>query len=197
MRAYEVAMSEGSDEANLAKEDFPGNEVNAYQLPEITLETIVYVDAGQKWMAQDADGQNVVTERWTWTGPGKPTRQGFNVEMQSWDNESVPWGAANIANNRRPKPHRVDAFADPGEQADKIIKLLQSAIEERLKNAEEGKVSHYEKLRQEIFNIRAQVLEESKAEVQSVETDVSNLLHEVFPGTASNLTLTLKPNRTS
>ena len=42
MKAYEVVMSDGSKKGELGIEDFPNNQININQLPEIELHTVVY-----------------------------------------------------------------------------------------------------------------------------------------------------------
>ncbi|WP_063898764.1 AAA family ATPase [Paenibacillus riograndensis] len=112
LRAYEVAMSEGSNEAILLQDDFPGGVVHHESLPMIELHTVVQDHApGARWIHTDSLTQEkVVKERWTWAAPGAPKRQGFDVEKNIWAEDAVPWGAPNVANYNRPKPHRVDAF---------------------------------------------------------------------------------------
>lgn len=134
LKAYELAMSQGSNNANLKIEDFPNNKVDIYNLPEIELHTIVYDNSpGEKWLEVLENGENLVKERWIWSGEGKPKREGWDVESNTWS-VNVPWGAPNVANSRRPEPHRVDAFASPEEQAKAIKDLLMQALNERVKN---------------------------------------------------------------
>jgi putative ATP-dependent endonuclease of OLD family len=65
------------------------------------------------------DNEGLVREKFTWYEPCKQSkRQGWDVELGDWS-ENVPWGAPNVANSRRPEPHRVDAFDDPMKQAER------------------------------------------------------------------------------
>lgn len=186
LRAYEVAMSEGSNEAILLQDDFPGGKVTESAYPMIELHTVVYDNApGARWIDIDISTQEkIVKERWTWNAPGAPKRQGFDVEKKEWANDGVPWGAANIANYNRPKPHRVDAFSDPKVQADKIIKLLAEVIKDRVKNIQEnvGEDSEYNQLLNTISTLRKQIFTESLSQIETIEQQVSSLLSEVFPG---------------
>ncbi|MBT2766017.1 AAA family ATPase [Paenibacillus sp. ISL-20] len=186
LRAYEVVMSEGSNEAVLYEDDFPGGKVIESAYPTIELHTVVYDNApGARWIEIDVPTQEkIVKEKWTWTAPGSPKRQGFDVEKKEWASDGVPWGAANIANYNRPKPHRVDAFSDPKVQADKIVKLLAEVIKDRVKNIQEnvGEGSEYHKLLSTISTLRKQIFTESLSQIQNIEHQVSSLLSEVFPG---------------
>lgn len=186
LRAYEIAMSEGSSEATLYQDDFQMGLINQYALPEIELHTVVHDNApGPRWIGNDQETQEqIVREKWTWTAPGPPKRRGFDVNINDWAEDGVPWGAPNVANAYRPKPHRVDAFSDPKVQADAIVKLLADIVKERLKNAQEqeGEGSLYQQLLKTISTMRSQVIEESNAHIEKIEQKVSELLSEVFPG---------------
>jgi len=155
LKAYEVTMSEGSAAGQLTLDDFPSSKVDPNALPEIELHTIVFDNSpGDEWIAKTDGGEMLVRERWRWSAPGPPERRGFNVQLQRWaedaDKEKVPWGAAGVANSRRPQPHRVDAFASPDEQAGEIVTLLMTAIKNRVEghrsdsktNKESELVSH-------------------------------------------------------
>ncbi|MDF9839672.1 MULTISPECIES: AAA family ATPase [Paenibacillus] len=185
LRAYEVAMSEGSNEAILLQDDFPGGVVHHESLPMIELHTVIQDHApGARWIHTDSLTQEkVVKERWTWAAPGAPKRQGFDVEKNIWAEDAVPWGAPNVANYNRPKPHRVDAFSDPKVQADVIVKLLSNVIKERVKDVqEEAGESQYKHLLRTIATLRQQVISESIGHIEKIELQVSELLSEVFPG---------------
>lgn len=189
LRAYEVIMSEGSKEANLSLDDFPNGEVKQDALPEIELQTVVYDNSpGERWIRVDEiTGEKYVREKWTWSNPGPPRRQGFDVNIGDWANE-VPWGAANVANSRRPQPHRVEAFSDPQNQAKDIIKILNTFLEERVKelktidNNVENEKTDYEILLEKIEQIQKKIVEDSKSEINKVEEEVSDIVNQVFPG---------------
>jgi putative ATP-dependent endonuclease of OLD family len=187
LKAYELIMSHGSKECCLSIEDFPNKKVEKDKLPEIELQTIVYDNTpGEKWIKTE-NGEKCVRERWIWAEDGKqPKRQGFNVETGDWDDQ-VPWGAPNIANTRRPQPHRVEAFADPLKQADEIVKLLSGVLEDRVKQfrtpkeSEGGEQSDYEKLLTKIADLQKTIVSESKAEIAKIEGQISEALNKVFP----------------
>ncbi len=191
LKAYEVIMSEGSTAGQLTLDDFPSGNVDADALPEIELHTIVYDNSpGQKWIAETDGDEMLVREVWRWPAPGAPVRRGFNVQENRWatdaDKEKVPWGAAGVANSRRPQPHRVDAFASPDEQASEIIKLLMTAIKDRVKthqesSKEEGE-SDFAKLLGGIADLQKKIVEESEEQIVTVQTDLSDYIGRVFPG---------------
>ena len=191
LRAYQIAMSEGSSEANLTKDDFPNGEVVPTALPEIELETVVTdFPPGSKWIA-DVDGERVVRERWIWEHEGKPKRQGFDVTSGIWSEEAVPWGAANVAQFGRPKPHRVDAFADPSVQAKELVDLLMTAVTQRVTaytgrdgEGSGGDRNEYEALLAKVAEAQKRILEESKAEIEKVEAELSEHIGEIFPNHA-------------
>lgn len=152
LRAYEIAMSEGSNAGKLKIEDFPNNEVNPDNPVEIELVTEVIIgDPGKQWLG-DLDGKPAVAgakkyvkEKWVWTAVGKGTRYGWNVETQDWDNKK-PWGYANVANARRPAVHPVRAFDPPEAQAKQIHDLLSKAILDSAKLLEKDGVKLYDKI---------------------------------------------------
>ncbi|PEX05808.1 ATP-dependent endonuclease [Bacillus cereus] len=187
LRAYEVVMSDGSKKGDLTLDDFPNGEVNSDALPEIELHTVVYENLpGAKWV-DNSTGENLVRERWVWNAPGKPKRNGYDTEIQDWAEEGVPWGAANVANSRRPLPHKVDAFSDPEDQSKAIIKLLSSIIDDRVKsfraqdNGEDGSLTEYQKLIEQVKTIQSTIIEESQEEIKRAEDGISELLKGVFP----------------
>lgn len=186
LRAYEVAMSEGSNEAILLLDDFPGGIIKNDANPEIELHTIVHDNApGSRWISIDPITlEKIVIEKWTWSSPGPPKRQGYDIDKGMWADDGVPWGAANIANSYRPKPHRVDAFSDPKIQTDAIVKLLSDVIKERVKSVQEQseEESQYKQLLRTITTLRQQVVIESNTHIEKIELQVSGLLSEVFPG---------------
>ena len=131
LRAYQ-AITESSL-PKLTIEDFHERKVDAAALPTIELFTAVIDDlpAG-RWIKKE-DGENIVRERWVWKEPGtEAKRQGWDVNTGDWS-DNVPWGAANIANSRRPVPHRIEAFANPAEQIKEITDLLLKVLQGRIK----------------------------------------------------------------
>ncbi len=191
LKAYEVIMSEGSAAGQLAIEDFPSGKVDSSAVPEIELHTVVYDNSpGAEWMSTTSSGEKLVRERWRWPAPGAPVRRGFNVEQNRWatddDREKVPWGAAGVANSRRSQPHRVDAFASPDEQAGEIVKLLMTAIKDRVKSHQESsrddKESDFAKLLGGIADLQKKIVAESEEQIAAVQADLSGYIGRVFPG---------------
>lgn len=188
LKAYEVAMSQGSSASHLTIEDFPNAKLDPNNYPEIELETIVYDNSpGEKWI-NVLNEEKVVRERWIWKEEGPPTREGFNVVEEIWDS-SVPWGAPNIANSRRPIPHRIDAFADPKKQADVIVGLLMNILKEKIKentktsNVEkaDAEKSKYQILLEKIAEVQAEIVEDTQSEIDNIQTGVSQLVSSIFP----------------
>ncbi|HNT26541.1 MAG TPA: AAA family ATPase [bacterium] len=191
LKAYEVIMSEGSNAGHLAIEDFPFGKVDSGAVPEIELHTVIYDNSpGAEWIATTSSGEKLVREQWRWPAPGTPVRRGFNVKENRWatdeDREKVPWGAAGVANSRRPQPHRVDAFASPDEQAGEIVKLLMMAIKDRVKshqeNSKEDKESDFAKLLGGIAALQKKIVAESEEHIAAVQADLSGYIGRVFPG---------------
>jgi putative ATP-dependent endonuclease of OLD family len=122
-----------------------------------------------------------------WRAEGAPERQGFNVSIGDWSDEAVPWGAPNVAQFGRPEPHRVDAFADPKIQADEIVGLLKSILQQRLlaytntPGNEAGTNSDYEELLVKIATAQKTIVAEAAEEIQKVEGELSALIGAIFP----------------
>lgn len=187
LKAYELAMSQGSNKADLKIEDFPHNIIDPENLPEIELHTIVFDNSpGEKWIEQLENGELLIRERWIWSGEGKPKREGWDVETASWS-ENVPWGAPNVANSRRPEPHRIDAFDSPEKQADSIKKLLTQVLTEKVKNLKsqqqiEGEEENdYQQLISKVKTLQKKILQESQEQIDTVNQELSELVGKVFP----------------
>lgn len=183
LRAYEVVMSEGSKNCELSIDDFPNGIVNPESLPEIELHTIVYDNSpGEKWI-DNSSGEKLVKECWTWTEPGKPKRKGYNVLEECWDETSVPWGAPNVANSRRPQAHRVDAFSDPQKQSEAMVKLISSILNDRVKSikATPGEENEFSKLLESIKLIQHNIIRESQEEINKAQDGISDIIKNVFP----------------
>lgn len=132
LKAYELAMSQGSGKGKLKIEDFPNNKIDPVNLPEIELHTIVYDNSpGERWITIFATTL-LAKERWIWSNEGDPKREGWESAVGAW-RQQVPWGAPNVANSKETKPHRVDAFDPPEEQATAIKDLLMKAVNDRVK----------------------------------------------------------------
>lgn len=187
LKAYELAMSQGSAKADLKIEDFPNNEIDNENLPEIELHTIVYENTpGERWVQNLANGEMLVKERWIWNGEGKPKREGWDVQANAWS-LNVPWGAPNVANARRPEPHRVDAFDSPEKQAEAIKKLLTQALTERVKNLKnqeqlEGEEENdYKKLLTQVKELQKKIVVEAQEQIDAVNQELTALIAKVFP----------------
>lgn len=191
LKAYEVIMSEGSTAGQLVLDDFPSSTVTPDALPEIELHTIVYDNSpGSEWIQRTDSAEMLVRELWQWSAPGAPVRRGYNVEKMRWasgeDSEKVPWGAASVANARRPQPHRVDAFASPDTQAGEIIKLLMTAITDRVKaHQAESKTNNESDFAALLFSIavlQKKIVAESKDQIDTIQKELSGYICRLFPG---------------
>lgn len=186
LRAYEVVMKQGSNDGKLQIDDFPNGVVDANACPEIELQTIVFDNApGDRWLSPTTAGEWLIREQWRWSSPNvNPQRRGFDVQKNDWDDQ-VPWGAPNVANSRRPLPHRIEAFSSPDVQAKEIIDLLLSVLKDKLKafrsGGEEQEKSDYELLLEKIVDFQSKVVASAKEETEKIEFEISTLLARVFP----------------
>ena len=183
LRAYELVMSEGSNNAHIKLDDFPNNKNDSENYPEIELHTIVYESrVGEDWLEKTVEGEFLVKERWTWKTIGKPERRGWDVKMGDWHPSKAPFGPPNIANSRRPEPHKVDAFSKPEDQADAIKKLLLAAIQEKvnqMKTAEEK--NEYHLMLESVKGVQIKIVEETKDQIDSANNELTSLIGRVFP----------------
>lgn len=185
LRAYEIVMQQGSKEGRLVIEDFPNGVVDPGSTPEIELQTIVHDKApGERWIHETADKELLIREKWQWDSPNKdPVRRGFDVLKNEWDDQ-VPWGAPNIANARRPRPHRIDAFATPEVQAAEIAKLITTLLKGKLthfKSDPEMEKSDYDLVLDKIRDLQTKVVAASVQEIQKIEEEISTYLEQIFP----------------
>lgn len=186
LRAYEVVMKQGSTEGRLQIDDFPNGVVDPNALPEIELQTVVFDNApGVRWLKPTDAGEWLIREQWRWSSPNvNPQRRGYDVQKGDSD-EQVPWGAPNVANSRRPLPHRIEAFSSPDTQAKEIIDLLLSVLKDKLKSfrsaGEDQQKSDYELLIEKIADFQSKVVASAKAETEKIEDEISGLLERVFP----------------
>lgn len=185
LRAYEVVMSHGSAAGRLCIADFPNGQIDPDNPPTIELLTIIGDNSpGTDWIRINDIGEMEVRERWFWEKDGEPIRQGWNVNTCEWD-KKVPWGAPNIANSRRPEPHRVSAFDSPEKQSDAITKILLSILRDRIntlsEESKESKQTPYAKLLGAIKDIQNTVVDETKLEIQRVESELRKSLQDIFP----------------
>lgn len=185
LRAYEVVMQHGSKEGRLNTNDFPNGIVDPQNLPTIELHTIIHDKApGEKWISETPEGELLIRERWTWDSPNKdPKRQGFDVSINDWS-DKVPWGAPNIANSRRPLPHRIDAFATPDKQATEITKLITGLLKEKISQIRTDPTqeqSDYELILDKIKSLQTKAVEATEAEIRVIEEEISSHLGKLFP----------------
>lgn len=186
LRAYEVVMKQGSNEGKLQLDDFPNSVVTADAFPEIELQTIVFDNApGERWLSETAAGEWLIREKWIWSSPNaNPQRRGFDVQKNDWDDQ-VPWGAPNVANSRRPLPHRIEAFSSPDAQAKEIVELLLSVLKDKLRayksDGDGQEKSDYELLLEKITDFQLKVVASAKEETEKIEKEISILLERVFP----------------
>lgn len=186
LKAYELVMNHGSNNCKLAESDFPNGKVNVQQPPQIELHTVVNGDTApaSRWV-QVEEGKTLVKERWTWSAANvAPKRQGFDTEKNEWDDQ-VPWGAPGVAQTKRPLPHMVEAFAQPQEQEKQVLDLLNAIIKDRIKgvqSATDDELSDYSKLLLQIGELRKKIFADSKEEIGSIETELSSIIADIFPG---------------
>jgi putative ATP-dependent endonuclease of OLD family len=66
LKAYELVMSDGSNDAKLKIDDFPNKIIDIQNLPQIELHTIVFDErVGSNWIYKTADCEWLVKEKWT------------------------------------------------------------------------------------------------------------------------------------
>lgn len=188
LKAYEIVTSEGSKESQLTIEDFPNHKIIEDKFPEIELQTIVYDNSpGEKWLIDTENEEKLVREKWTWSNIGRPVRFGFDAQNNRWanteDKSKVPWGAPNIANSRRPKPHIVEAFASPEEQTKQVIGILVSILNERVKTIKEDsdKDSTFNKLITTVKTLQNSIVEECQEQINKIQEELSSFVGKVFP----------------
>lgn len=185
LRAYQIVMQHGSKEGKLSIEDFPNKIVDPNNLPEVELQTVVFDKApGDRWIHNTTDGEWLIREKWVWDSPNKdPVRKGFDVEKDDWDTQ-VPWGAPNVANARRPRPHRIDAFALPDVQAEEIAKLIVGLLKDKLssiKSDPSQESSDYELVLEKIKDLQTKAVKATEDEIQIIEKEISKYLEKIFP----------------
>ena len=192
LRAYEVLL--GSSVPKLTIDDFPESVVDKNNLPEIELHTRITDNIpenmpGARWIGE-RDGEKIVRERWTWDEPAKAaTRQGFDVEKNEWSKQ-VPWGAANVANSRRPKPHRIEAFAPPDKQIAEVVKLLSTVLMNSIKdlplveeNEDGDKIpTDYGRLIEGLGTIQKNIVAQAQEKIDEAQGQMTELIQDVFQG---------------
>jgi putative ATP-dependent endonuclease of OLD family len=189
LKAYEIAMSDGSKSGELTIEDFPRNIIDPLNIPQIEIHTIVYdIRVGDQWLHKTNEEEWLVKERWTWEAVGKGKRQGWDVTLNDgngdWHPTSFPFGPANIANQRRPEPHAVSAFDSPDKQAEEIKRLLMGTLEKRvksLKSANHEEENEYYKLLGKVKELQNKIVGEAQEQINEVNAELSKLIDKVFP----------------
>jgi putative ATP-dependent endonuclease of the OLD family len=193
LRAYEVAMEQGSSQGELKLDDFPNGKVDPQREPTIEIETVVFEKTapGDRWVRTDpSTNEMFVREKWTWTAPGPPKKVGWDVAADDWHQNEGPWGAPNVAQAYRPLPHRVGAFQKLEEQAEEVVKLLSKAITDRVKELSKrksdedgsGGPTEFEQLLLSIKDLRCAIASEATAAVADVQNDLAAMINDVFPG---------------
>lgn len=189
LRAYEVVMSHGSTDGRLLLSDFPREIVDPDHLPEIELQTYVDPDTddkpGDQWLhLEEETGRSYLRERWIWNSPNTdPERQGRRADANDWSTQ-VPWGAPNVAKARRPIPHRVDAFASPEEQAQRVIGIIKTVLQDQARKTTgtETQTSALDELKNQILTVQANLIKNSQVEIEKIEDEISEIISEVFKG---------------
>jgi len=185
LRAYELVCSV---KETLTEEDYPGRNTNV--IPEIELHTMIVSDPPAMRWVDKSSGEPIVRERWRWEVPNKPARrQGFDVETNDWS-EKVPWGAEAVANSRRPKHHRINAFDTPERQTESVVKLLLTALQAHFKtlpveeDGENGerKPTVYGQLLSSLAGIQNSIVEQAKDQIEHAQEHLTTLIENVFSG---------------
>jgi len=188
LRAYEVLFT--SSKPTLTLDDFPNGKVDAEHLPTIELHTKANaIPPGNRWIGL-VDGENIVRERWIREKQGdEAKRQGFDVTTNEWS-ENVPWGAPNVANSRRPRPHRIHAFAGPDEQTQAVVKLLLATLQTAIKSLPETITKDdgtetrtaFGNLLANIATVQKSVVEKAQEHIDYAEQYLTDLIQNVFRG---------------
>lgn len=189
LRAYQKITE--SSTPKLSLQEFHQGKENPEALPTIELVTAIVSDPpASKWV-QVVDAKNkFVRERWVWSKPEvEAKRQGWDVEEKKWS-DNVPWGAPNIANSRRPTPHRLEAFADPTDQVKEVVAILMKNLQARLKGRavdiedENGikKRTSYGKLLDAFADVQKEIVGNAESEINAVEGRLTEYVGDVFPG---------------
>lgn len=185
LRAYDVLFS--SSKPKLTIEDFPRSCVDENNLPEIELHTRVTDELpGSKWVNEES----IVRERWTWDTPNtEAERQGFDVTTGEWSGQ-VPWGAANVANTRRPRPHRIETFASPEKQTESVTKLLLTSLQTVVKTlpktveGDDGNSvrTDYGNLLESLATVQTAIVEQVQEQIEHAQEQLTQLIQNVFQG---------------
>ncbi len=183
LRAYQLITT--SSKPKLTIDDFPGRKIEGVT-PQIELHTAVNANPpGSRWIAS-IDGENIIRERWTWSDVDEEgVRQGFDVPAGNWG-DAVPWGAANVSNARRPKAHRIEAFATPEEQTKEVIKILSTTLKDSIKGLPkteiDGTDTEYGKLLKGLASLQTKVVDEAQEKIEHAERHMTEIIQNVFRG---------------
>lgn len=185
LKAYESAVN--SDKLTI--DDFHKCEVDSENLPEVEIHTIVDTETAPKiehWCEPMGD-KFLVKEKWLWKKAGeKPERVGYRIDLGRWalqtDSPKMPCATDNVAYARRPKPHRVSTFDSPETQSDAIKDIINSLLEERIKNFEpKNKEDNFGSLKGRFETLKKEFTEASKQEVKKISNDITDIISKIIP----------------
>lgn len=193
LKAYECAVNS----EKLTIDDFHKCEVDKDNLPEVEIHTIVNTETSPKiehWC--EPFGENyIVKEKWQWKKVGeKPERVGYRFDLGKWaeqtDSPKMPWATDNVAYAKRPKPHRVSTFDSPETQSDAIKDIINSILEDKIKNFEpKSKGDDFSNLKSKFENLKKEFTEASKEEVINISNDITEIIHKIIPNHEFNFSI--------
>lgn len=183
LRAYELVM----ENKPITNDDIPNGKYDLDAPPSIELETWLGEEKpGADWLIIDDARGTYIREKWTWGEDLKPVRQGWNSSVNEGWSDKAPWGWPNVAKAQRPKPHRVEAFASPHDQAMQVANLLVAWIKEgaagfsSVENAED--TSAFGKIKKVYKEVHEELVKETKERVAQAEAAITSLVSSVFGG---------------
>jgi putative ATP-dependent endonuclease of the OLD family len=188
LKAYNTIMSD--EQPKLSLEEFWNGKCDPTRPPTIELHTAFPDTVAASHWIQKIEGESIVRERWVWTEPGQPgKRQGFKPALNDWSDEK-PFGFDNVAKSKRPRPHRIHAFASPEKQAKEVADLLLKGITSELKKmprtrqgqngAEEP--TEYGRLLSTLGQLQTAMVKDAEDKIGAAEKAMGNFVAEVFPG---------------
>lgn len=188
LRAYEIALRSNEKIAELDIEDFPfhkhPNESNL--IPEIILETVVTptTKVDQKWKRLDSKThEEYVTEKWTWSAPGKGKRIGWDKDISNWadrEEDRVPFGWESVADAHRPEPLRISPFDSPEKIQDNVAKLLKARIKDQVAQSDRNNL-------RELINLSKSLISAVTSETADLLEKMSETIRKVFPNYLAKL----------
>ena len=194
LKAYECAVNS----EKLTIDDFHKCEIDQHNLPEVEIHTFVNADTAPKidtW-CEPYEENYIVKEKWLWKKPNdRPERIGYRVDLGRWANQQtdspkMPWAMDNVAYARRPKPHRVSTFDSPETQSDAIKDIINSLLEEKIKNYDPiSKDDNFGSLKSKFENLKKEFTEASKEEVKSISKDITEIIHKIIPNHEFNFSI--------